>query len=136
MNFKRIIIPLILFVSFGVSDDHKRKHRKIKRNKHSHPSKITQSSVSMRLNWHWSHWNHWWNDCRIHDRVVVVNQETDYKNKNKPETILMNFVRGSGLTGLAGIPQKRGKIIRPFLSFYRKDLEDYLKENKISFRRF
>ena len=82
MNFKRVIIPLILLVSIGVSDDHKRKHRKTKRNKHYHPVKIHQPRVSMRLNWHWSHWNHWWHDCRIHDRVVVVNQETDDKNKN------------------------------------------------------
>ena len=82
MKFKRIIIPLILFVSLGVSDDHKRKHRKIKRNKHYHPIKIHQPKVSMRLNWHWNQWNHWWHDCRIYDRVVVMNQETDDKNKN------------------------------------------------------
>jgi hypothetical protein len=79
MNFKKIIIPLILFVSISVSDDHKRKQRKIKRNKHYHPVKIHQPRVSMRLNWHWSHW---WHDCRIHDRIVVVNQESDDKNKN------------------------------------------------------
>ena len=82
MNFKRVIIPLILFVSIGVSNDHKREHRKTKRNKHYHSVKIHQPRVSMRLNWQWSHWNHWWHDCRIHDRVVVVNQETDDKNKN------------------------------------------------------
>lgn len=50
------------------------------------------------------------------------------------ETILMNIVRGSGLKGLAGIPQIRGKIIRPFLEIYRKDLEDYLKEHRVPFR--
>ena len=36
----------------------------------------------MRLNWHWNHRNHWWHDFRIHDRIVVVNQATDEKNKN------------------------------------------------------
>jgi tRNA(Ile)-lysidine synthase len=50
------------------------------------------------------------------------------------ETILINIVRGSGLKGLAGIPQVRDYIIRPFLKFYRKDLDIYLKENDISFR--
>ena len=49
------------------------------------------------------------------------------------ETILMNFIRGSGLTGLAGIPQVRGKIIRPFWGIYREDLECYLNEIKFSF---
>jgi tRNA(Ile)-lysidine synthase len=50
------------------------------------------------------------------------------------ETILINIVRGTGLKGLAGIPQVRDCIIRPFLEFYRVDLEVYLKENDISFR--
>jgi tRNA(Ile)-lysidine synthase len=50
------------------------------------------------------------------------------------ETILINILRGTGLKGLAGIPQVRDCIIRPFLEFYRNDLEMYLKENDISFR--
>ncbi|MFT4577560.1 MAG: tRNA(Ile)-lysidine synthase [Nitrospinales bacterium] len=50
------------------------------------------------------------------------------------ETILMNIVRGTGLKGLAGIPQVRGFIIRPFWGIHRKDLDIYLKENDISFR--
>ncbi len=50
------------------------------------------------------------------------------------ETILMNIVRGTGLKGLAGIPQVRGYIIRPFLEIHRKDLEVYLEEKHISFR--
>lgn len=50
------------------------------------------------------------------------------------ETILMNIVRGTGLKGLAGIPQVRGYIIRPFLEIHRKDLEVYLEEKNISFR--
>jgi tRNA(Ile)-lysidine synthase len=50
------------------------------------------------------------------------------------ETILINIVRGTGLKGLAGIPQVRDCIIRPLLEIYRKDLEIYLKENDISFR--
>ena len=50
------------------------------------------------------------------------------------ETILMNIIRGTGLKGLAGIPQVRGYIIRPFLGVHREDLESYLQENDISFR--
>jgi tRNA(Ile)-lysidine synthase len=50
------------------------------------------------------------------------------------ETILINIIRGTGLKGLAGIPQVRNCIVRPFLEFYRKDLEIYLKENDLSFR--
>ena len=41
---------------------------------------------------------------------------------DRVETTLMNIIRGSGLKGLAGIPQVRGNIIRPFWEIYRKEL--------------
>ena len=63
------------------------------------------------------------------NKIAVAHSADD-----QVETILMNFVRGSGLKGLAGIPRVRGNIIRPFLGFYRKELEEYLEKNKISFR--
>ena len=43
------------------------------------------------------------------------------------ETFFINFLRGSGLRGLVGIPKKNGHIIRPFLALSRKELEqEYL----------
>lgn len=42
------------------------------------------------------------------------------------ETVLMNLVRGTGLTGLAGIRPKNGCIVRPLLAVSRKDIEAYL----------
>jgi len=53
---------------------------------------------------------------------------------DQAETILLNIIRGSGLKGLAGMPQIRGNIIRPFLQVYRKEIEEYLHEKGISFR--
>ena len=53
-------------------------------------------------------------------------------NKNdKVETILMNLLRGSGVSGLKGIEYiKNGKYIRPLLDCTRKEIEDYCyKEN-------
>jgi len=50
------------------------------------------------------------------------------------ETILLNIIRGTGLKGLIGMPQTRDNIIRPFLQIYRKEIESYLEERKISFR--
>ena len=54
-------------------------------------------------------------------------------NKNdKVETIIMNLLRGSGVTGLQGIqPIKENKIIRPIIEIERKDIEEYCKENKL-----
>lgn len=42
------------------------------------------------------------------------------------ETVLMNLIRGTGLTGLTGIRPKNGCIIRPLLCVSRKEIEDYL----------
>jgi tRNA(Ile)-lysidine synthase len=50
------------------------------------------------------------------------------------ETVLMRFLRGSGLEGLMGIPPVRGKIIRPLIECSREEIEEYCKENKIDYR--
>src|SRR5665648_238414 len=50
------------------------------------------------------------------------------------ETVMMRFLRGSGLEGLMGIPPVRGKIIRPLIECSREEIEEYCKENKIEYR--
>ncbi|MBQ3414772.1 MAG: tRNA lysidine(34) synthetase TilS [Clostridia bacterium] len=54
-------------------------------------------------------------------------------NKNdKAETIIMNVLRGSGISGLKGIePKKDGKYIRPLIECERCDIEEYCKEKKL-----
>ena len=54
-------------------------------------------------------------------------------NKNdKVETILMNLLRGSGITGLQGIqPIKDNKIIRPIIEIESQEIEKYCEENKL-----
>ena len=45
------------------------------------------------------------------------------------ETSIYNYMRGSGLSGIAGIPPVRDKkIIRPLLMLSRNDIEEYLLE--------
>ena len=47
-------------------------------------------------------------------------------NKNdKAETIIMNILRGSGISGLKGIEAKRGKYIRPLIECERFEIENY-----------
>ena len=50
------------------------------------------------------------------------------------ETVLMRFLRGSGLEGLMGIPPVRGKIIRPLIECSRAEIEEYCQEHKIGYR--
>ncbi|MBQ7654258.1 MAG: tRNA lysidine(34) synthetase TilS [Clostridia bacterium] len=49
------------------------------------------------------------------------------------ETVILNLIRGTGLSGLKGISRVRGNIIRPLLDFSRKEIEEYCKEKNISF---
>ena len=50
------------------------------------------------------------------------------------ETLLLNMVRGTGMKGLCGMRQVRGRIIRPLLEFTREEIERYDQENGISYR--
>jgi len=49
------------------------------------------------------------------------------------ETFLMRLIRGSGARGLSGIGPVNGKIIRPLINIYRKDIESCLKKMGISY---
>jgi tRNA(Ile)-lysidine synthase len=44
------------------------------------------------------------------------------------ETVLLHAVRGSGLAGLAGIPERRGEIVRPLRPFTRSATREYCRE--------
>lgn len=50
------------------------------------------------------------------------------------ETFLINLLRGSGLTGLAGMPEKRGAVIRPLIDCTRAEVEAYLASRNLEFR--
>ena len=47
------------------------------------------------------------------------------------ETLLLHLTRGAGLHGLAGIPPRRGPLVRPLLTTPRADIEAYLETNCI-----
>lgn len=50
------------------------------------------------------------------------------------ETTFINLIRGTGIAGLTGISSKNDKIIRPLLFADRNEIEEYAKQNNISFR--
>ena len=47
------------------------------------------------------------------------------------ETVLMHLARGSGLSGLSGIPVSRDNVVRPLLAFTRKQTRDYCEGHNL-----
>lgn len=58
---------------------------------------------------------------------------TAHNRNDNAETIIMNFMRGSGIKGLCGIPHMRGNIIRPILDITRSEIEDFCRENSLPY---
>ncbi|WP_304222375.1 tRNA lysidine(34) synthetase TilS [Gracilinema caldarium] len=49
------------------------------------------------------------------------------------ELALMRFLQGSGPAGLASLPEKRGRILRPLINTSRRKIEAYLKARNIEY---
>jgi len=62
------------------------------------------------------------------DKIATAHTLSD-----NAETLIFNIVRGSGLNGLIGIPEVRGRLIRPMLRLTRTDIETYAKEESLPF---
>lgn len=56
---------------------------------------------------------------------------TAHHADDNAETVLLSLIRGTGSAGLAGIPQVRGNICRPFLRIPRAELTDYAAAHDI-----
>ena len=57
---------------------------------------------------------------------------TAHHLEDQLETFLINFSRGTGLDGLVGIPEKNESIIRPLLIFSKDEVQDFARQNNIS----
>lgn len=49
------------------------------------------------------------------------------------ETMLLNLIRGSGITGLCSIPRVRGNILRPLLDCSREEILGYIEAADLAF---
>ena len=61
---------------------------------------------------------------------------TAHNANDNAETMMLNFFRGTGIDGLAGIPvsRQKGSIVRPLLFASRSEIASYVKERKLRFR--
>lgn len=74
----------------------------------------------------------WFNELREKnnfDRLATAHHLND-----NLETTLLHLVRGTGLSGLRGIPPVNEYIVRPLLSFTKAELVNYAKANKVQWR--
>lgn len=49
------------------------------------------------------------------------------------ETFMINLSRGTGLRGLAGIKPIQGDVVRPLLSYTKKEILEYIEENHLTY---
>lgn len=68
--------------------------------------------------------------CEKYDIKKIA---TAHNKNDNAETLVMNFMRGSGIGGLCGIPYKRDNIIRPILDISREEIEKYCIEHSLDY---
>lgn len=58
---------------------------------------------------------------------------TAHNSNDNAETVLMNIIRGTSISGLKGIEKVReGRFIRPIIECNRVEVEEYCKEQKLN----
>ena len=53
---------------------------------------------------------------------------------DEAETVLFRLARGTSLSGVKGMEEKSGYVIRPFLDWTKEEILSYVKENNLSYR--
>jgi tRNA(Ile)-lysidine synthase len=89
-------------------------------------NKISIQVAARNLRYEWFEKIRKENNCRL---IATAHQHND-----NIETALFNFIKGSGVRGLRGIPVRQGNIIRPILFATRTQIEQYVKDNNLTYR--
>ena len=61
------------------------------------------------------------------NKIAIAHNEND-----SVETIMMNIIRGSGLSGLKGIEAQNSKYIRPLIEAKREEIENYCETENLN----
>ncbi|MCX2742558.1 tRNA lysidine(34) synthetase TilS [Mangrovivirga sp. M17] len=59
---------------------------------------------------------------------------TAHHHNDNVETLIFNLIKGTGVKGLRGIPEKRGRIYRPLLNFSRDQIKNFAIKYGINWR--
>ncbi len=59
---------------------------------------------------------------------------TAHHANDNVETVLVNLIRGTGIKGLQGIPEKQNRIVRPLLYATKEEIRNYALKNKLNYR--
>ena len=108
--------------------------KKFETEKYAEENKISIQVAARQLRYQWF------------DELLQINEENQQAFTKNPtflltahhandniETLLMNFMKGTGIKGLQGILPKQEKIIRPLLFAKKEEILTFLQENNLEF---
>jgi len=71
---------------------------------------------------------------KLKDRLLAQKIALGHNLNDQAETVLMRLLRGSGPSGLTGIPPSReNTFIRPLIEIQREEIESYLRARDLSY---
>lgn len=70
---------------------------------------------------------------RVAEEEQCLYIATAHNADDQLETLLFRLVRGCGTKGAAGIPEKRGRYLRPMLSFTKEEILAFCEKERLSF---
>ena len=70
---------------------------------------------------------------QIKHNINATKIATAHNAGDNAETIILNFIRGAGISGLSGMNLKTNDIIRPILNISKQDILEYLNKNNIEY---
>ncbi len=69
----------------------------------------------------------------IYEKIGANKIATAHTANDNAETVIMHFIRGTGLNGLKGIEKARqNKYIRPLIECTREEIEEYCQKNNLA----
>lgn len=89
-----------------------------------HHLSIQMAARNLRYNWFRS-----LKEQHGFDYIVTAHHAND-----NVETLLVNLIRGTGIKGLQGIPEKQNDMVRPLLFATKEEIREYAAKQKLAYR--